>query len=162
MKALTLTQPWATLVAIGAKQVETRSFRVSYRGPIAIHAAKGYPKHAAGLYLENPFYQALHGISACYGVSDNPSVEEIRDHLKEVRGHVLATATLLDVCPTVSTGCLSGVFEDYPDLDTTTERDFGDYAEGRFGWVLEDVKLLKYPVQAKGSLGLWEWEQVTA
>ena len=26
MKALTLTQPWATLVAMAAKQVETRSW----------------------------------------------------------------------------------------------------------------------------------------
>jgi hypothetical protein len=44
MKALTLTQPWATLVAIGAKTIETRSWPTSYRGPLAIHAAKGYPK----------------------------------------------------------------------------------------------------------------------
>jgi hypothetical protein len=43
MKALTLTQPWATLVAIGAKQIETRSWRTFYRGPLAIHAAKSLP-----------------------------------------------------------------------------------------------------------------------
>src|SRR6476620_4962366 len=41
MKALTLTQPWATLIASGAKRVETRSWGTSYRGPVAIHAAKG-------------------------------------------------------------------------------------------------------------------------
>ena len=44
MKALTLTQPWASLVERQAKRVETRSFYVSYRGPLVIHAAKGYPK----------------------------------------------------------------------------------------------------------------------
>src|SRR3954451_22243677 len=44
--ALTLTQPWATLVAIGAKQIETRSWGTSYRGWLAIHAAKGYPDAA--------------------------------------------------------------------------------------------------------------------
>ena len=31
MKALTLTQPWATLVAIGAKRIETRIWRTDYR-----------------------------------------------------------------------------------------------------------------------------------
>jgi hypothetical protein len=36
MKALTLIQPWASLVAIGAKRVETRGWRTSYRGPLAI------------------------------------------------------------------------------------------------------------------------------
>lgn len=40
MKALSLTQPWASLVAVGAKRIETRSWRTSYRGPLAIHAAK--------------------------------------------------------------------------------------------------------------------------
>ena len=46
VKALTLTQPWATLVALGYKQIETRSWRTQHRGPIAIHAAKGYPASA--------------------------------------------------------------------------------------------------------------------
>src|ERR1051325_5993743 len=41
MKALTLTQPWATLIAIGAKRIETRSWSTDYHGQIAIHAAKG-------------------------------------------------------------------------------------------------------------------------
>lgn len=41
MKGLSLTQPWATLVAIGAKRIETRIWATSYRGPLAIHAAKG-------------------------------------------------------------------------------------------------------------------------
>ena len=46
MKALTLTQPWASLMALGYKQVETRSWKTQYRGPLAIHAAKGYPASA--------------------------------------------------------------------------------------------------------------------
>src|ERR1700722_19135273 len=59
MKALTLTQPWATLVSIGAKRVETRSFRVSYRGSLAIHAAKGFPKWAQETCYEQPFLRVL-------------------------------------------------------------------------------------------------------
>ena len=46
MKALTLTPPWATLVALGHKRVETRSWRTQSRGPLAIHAAKGFPTSA--------------------------------------------------------------------------------------------------------------------
>ena len=33
-------QPWASLIAIGAKQIETRHWPTKYRGPIAIHTAK--------------------------------------------------------------------------------------------------------------------------
>ena len=40
MLAITLWQPWATLVAIGVKTIETRSWGTSYRGPLAIHASK--------------------------------------------------------------------------------------------------------------------------
>src|SRR5258708_5270609 len=43
VKALTLWQPWASLIAVGAKTIETRSWSTSYRGPLAIHAAKRKP-----------------------------------------------------------------------------------------------------------------------
>jgi len=46
VKALSLTQPWASLVALGFKRVETRSWGTIYRGPLAIHAAKGFPRFA--------------------------------------------------------------------------------------------------------------------
>jgi hypothetical protein len=40
LKAITLYEPWASLMAIGAKRNETRGCRTSHRGDIAIHAAK--------------------------------------------------------------------------------------------------------------------------
>lgn len=40
MKALTLWQPWASFIARGVKQYETRNWETNYRGPLAIHAAK--------------------------------------------------------------------------------------------------------------------------
>lgn len=52
MKALTLHQPWATLVAIGAKTVETRGWATKHRGPLAIHAgtAREHPMHLPPLW----------------------------------------------------------------------------------------------------------------
>ena len=50
-RCLSLIQPWATLVAIGAKKVETRSWKTPYRGWLAIHASKAFPKDAQ---LERP------------------------------------------------------------------------------------------------------------
>lgn len=40
MKVITLWEPWASLIAVGAKMIETRSWNTNYRGRIAIHAAK--------------------------------------------------------------------------------------------------------------------------
>lgn len=147
MKALTLTQPWATLVAIGAKKIETRSWRTSYRGPIAIHAAKGFPKDAQNICYTQPFLRILLGINA-----------EIN---KLARGSVIATAKLTDVCPMESTLCLPGIFDDYPELDTPQERAFGDYSFGRWAWILEDVKSLTDPIPTKGALSLWEFSGLT-
>lgn len=39
MKALSLRQPWASLIADGRKTIETRTWRTRYRGPLAIHAS---------------------------------------------------------------------------------------------------------------------------
>lgn len=40
MKALTIRQPYAQLVVMGRKQIETRPWRTAYRGPLLIHAGQ--------------------------------------------------------------------------------------------------------------------------
>ena len=40
---MTLHQPWASLVALGVKTIETRGWSTNYRGPLAIHAAVRRP-----------------------------------------------------------------------------------------------------------------------
>ena len=59
MKTLTLLQPWATLVALEAKRIETRSWYTTYRGPLAIHAARRMSKAAISLCWEAPFRDVL-------------------------------------------------------------------------------------------------------
>lgn len=64
MKALTLYEPWASLVALGAKKIETRSWPTKYRGPLAIRAAKSYEAWHMNLSWEEPFYSALKPLPA--------------------------------------------------------------------------------------------------
>jgi hypothetical protein len=40
MHALSLKQPWATLVVLGSKTIEVRKWPTARRGPILIHAAR--------------------------------------------------------------------------------------------------------------------------
>ena len=154
MKALTLTQPWATLVAIGAKRIETRSWSTPHRGPLAIHAAKGFPGWAQRMCEAEVFRHAL--------VSGGEAVAEPR--LSLPRSVVLCTCMLVDCLPMEAFGCLLGVFDEYPELDTPEERAFGDFdvfdagnGRRRWAWVLEGVRALPVPVEVKGALGLWEW-----
>ncbi len=46
MKALSLTQPWATAICLGLKHWETRSWPTYFRGQLCIHASKTFPKWA--------------------------------------------------------------------------------------------------------------------
>ena len=39
MKTLTIKQPWASLIALGLKDIENRTWKTNYRGRILIHAA---------------------------------------------------------------------------------------------------------------------------
>lgn len=59
MKAITLWQLWASLLACGAKKYETRSWATSYRGPIAIHAAKKDP-HSIMVSLPHGLSKAIY------------------------------------------------------------------------------------------------------
>jgi len=48
MKALSVKQPWANLIAFGAKTIETRTKITNYRGPLLIVSSKEPNIHPAG------------------------------------------------------------------------------------------------------------------
>lgn len=43
MKALSIRQPWAWLIANGYKDIENRSWQTKFRGPVLIHASSKRP-----------------------------------------------------------------------------------------------------------------------
>jgi len=138
-----MTQPWATLVAIGANVIETRDWPTKYRGPFAIHAAKGFPPEAQALCRRQPFRDALR--AAGY---------ESADELP--RGAVVAVVNLqsLLVCDksTLKEVRSRSKRGELP----AHEADFGDFSGGRYGFVLDDVHRVEPPVAARGMLGFWE------
>lgn len=78
-------------------------------------------------------------------------------------GVVVATCNLVDCLPMKAHICLPGIFDEYPDLNTSTERAFGDFnvidlhnGRRRWAFVLEDVKPLDKPMSVKGGLNLWD------
>lgn len=125
MKALSLTQPWAQLVALGHKKVETRSWSTRHAGQVAIHAAKGFPASARRFAEEERALCRLPERIPC--------------------GAIVALATLM--------GCRRT--EDVAHQVSALERHLGDYTPGRFAWFLSDVVALGEPVACRGSLGLW-------
>ncbi len=64
MKAISIHQPWASLITLGEKRFETRSWRPHYRGRILIHASKTFSHAEQDLCHQEPFKSVLkaHGI----------------------------------------------------------------------------------------------------
>lgn len=53
MKALSIRQPWAWLIAQGIKDVENRTWATKYRGSFLIHASKNFDKKAFDIMMSN-------------------------------------------------------------------------------------------------------------
>ena len=62
MRALSLHQPWASLIFDGRKNIETRSWEMLYRGPLAIHAARTVNKFACQAFGYDPLTLPLGAI----------------------------------------------------------------------------------------------------
>ncbi len=162
MKALTLTQPWATLVALGAKTIETRSWSTTYRGPLAIHAGAGLGPVGGRVELfklceREPFLSAL---LPQYGhTHGHPVIDTHRLPF----GAIVAVAELVDCRPQAadvdpefnvhySVG-YTGARGQYMAV-SDQERAFGDYSPGRYAWLLGAVRPLSEPLPYRGAQGL--------
>ena len=144
MKAITLWQPYSWCIAVGLKHTETRSWRTSYRGPIAIAAA------ARRMTRDDlDWWQRL-----CR--EDDAICRAARDGHAMTFGFVEAVVVLDGCYPT--SGVLNrvrgpgGVWRADP-----TDYRLGDHGYGRWDWVLTDVHRLRDPFLCYGKQGLWEW-----
>jgi activating signal cointegrator 1 len=153
MKALSLWQPWATLIAVGAKQIETRSWAASYSvlgERIAIHAAKGglSKQELVDVCTTEPFRSVLFDAGVRVGTGKRGRVE--------VRGLPLGAV----VCTARLTRCSQITRQAAAELERQRPQEFafGDYSEGRWAWILEDVQPLEPPAAARGGRGIFEWE----
>jgi hypothetical protein len=128
MKALTICEPFASLVVHGPKRVENRPRPTHYRGPLLIHAGKGLSWFDdPGAWREEweqwrRYYAALPAaptFGAVVGVAD-------------VAGCVL-----------------------HPNLEVISH-DQQMWASGPYCWLLENVRAFRQPVPCRGALSLWD------
>jgi hypothetical protein len=134
MKALTISQPYASLIADGTKWVENRRWSTSYRGPLAIHAGLGTQYLSPRQLADWPTGVILASckLEACIPVST------IRHCLR--RG----------VLPRQ----LAELGWDFERLREVLRH---EHTEGPYAWILRDVIKLDPPIEARGQQGLWDW-----
>lgn len=150
MKAITILQPWASLIPAGAKTIETRSWSTKYRGPIAIHAGK-----VEDIVAYNNLFPLIEPLEKSGKLPIFPN--------RRPTGKVIAIADLIDCLKVTDWAIGDGLRVISATLEngqiiTGNELEFGDYAPGRYAWRLANVQQIN-PIPAKGKQRLWEWEQ---
>ena len=119
MKAISLWQPWASAIAAGVKTVETRSWPTSYRGPLAIHAAKRWTAQEEAFWVEYVFDDPRSPNSEAF------SKLGIHSCLHLPKGCIVATCELYD-CLSTSSEADAEKMGRHPQADD--ESNWGDYS----------------------------------
>ena len=142
MYAITLHQPWATLIALGLKNVETRS----WPAPVSL-LGQTFAIHAGKRLVRQPGECIEQELRARLGEEWNRAIPT---------GVVLATATLAGMARVeyvdpmtghavhdvgTEMGCAAGT-------GRTLIDPWGDFRPGRWLWFLDDVEALPEPVPA--------------
>ena len=76
MKAITIKEPYATLIANGYKEYEFRVWKTNYRGDILIHAGKSYDKNITEKYKDRNLKYSPGKIIAKATLTDCIEVDE--------------------------------------------------------------------------------------
>lgn len=130
MFALTIRQPYASLIIKGVKKLETRSWKPDFYGPIIIHAANAIPEQ----HLEDVLAE-----------------HNMRPSLELPRGRILGLAKINQVFK-----CKD--FEEDGDLArmvTPTERRMGNFAPNNYAWWILKTKEFHQLLKCPGQPGLW-------
>lgn len=126
MKALTVCQPYAELIARGIKRVENRTWNTTYRGPLLIHAGKGRR------WLVDA------------------SAEDRRDAGEELAfGAIIAVTAVIDCLP------IREVHQRRLPADPLQWLATHPHATGPYCWVLGPVRRLTTPIEIGGKQSLW-------
>jgi hypothetical protein len=134
MKAISLIQPYATLIMLGYKQYETRSWATKHRGLLGIHASAGKPAWAREVAATDPEISTI-----------------LEQH--NLKFDDLPRGQLLGTCVVDS---MHKMDETWDLVLSDTEIACGDYSNGRYAWALSHVWVFPKPIPCRGALSLWE------
>ncbi|AZA60788.1 ASCH domain-containing protein [Chryseobacterium indoltheticum] len=143
MKALSIKQPWASLIAHGIKDIENRTWKTNFRGRIYIHASGQYMKAKSGwsLLSEDQYDQ----------LPDDVKLDCIDETFP-----VSAIVGEVDIIDCV-------INHESIWAEKTSSRAFADqkhyFDKPIYNWVLANAVLYDQPIlNVKGKLSLWEFE----
>ncbi|MCL2452068.1 MAG: hypothetical protein FWD08_00210 [Alphaproteobacteria bacterium] len=147
MKAITLWQPWASLVAIGAKPYEFRGWappRAIIGQRIAIHAGARKVRHTEVAWI----VRSARRTAVRADVAGEWLAKVAVEPSLAVLSHVVCTAVLGE--PIRGDKVMS-------EFGVPVENDSNRPFTFNWAWPMLDIELLVPPVHARGAQGFWDW-----
>lgn len=133
MRALSVRQPWAFAIVIGAKTVENRDWASKHLGPLAIHASKTEERDAVDDVLRMIHEQLPPPLD----------LEGLR-HVYEATKRLGCVVGAVDMI-----GCTNG--SDAENWEGALDQWF----TGPYGFVLQNARVVRETVPCRGRLGIW-------
>ncbi len=153
MNALTIWQPWASLIAAGFKPYEFRGWpapRSAISKRLAIHAGARPVKRDELFDLLARLSSPTSAWSTCLKTEAIDFLERVRTGVVQLPlSHVLCTVTLGNP---VRSGEILHEFAGRSGIDS------GRTEHQNFAWPMLDIQHLEPPVPARGAQGIWKWE----
>lgn len=140
MKALSIKQPWASLIAHGIKDIENRTWKTNFRGKIYIHASGQFafdPKKMSGL---NPIQMK--------SIND----KDIHEEWEFLRSAIIGEVEIVD--------CVinhSSIWAQQTEVrGKTIDNETMYVGKPIWNWVLANAVLYDEPIlNVKGKLSFW-------
>jgi len=145
--AWSLQQPFASLVAWGAKRWETRGYQRAYRGPVVI---------CSTVRKNNGMGRTLASVDACLML---PAFQEaLAPHIARPAGQNVVYASDLPYGQALAMVDIIACMPTHKAAEmglTPYEEKFGDYSIGRYFFMTDNLRRFPEPVPIKGQLGIF-------
>jgi hypothetical protein len=152
-RALSMWQPWASLLAAGIKGVESRGQNTKFRGEFFIHATAGINKKAYDYYLKNEDFRIY--VNEFLQISDFKPLELREFKARFTTGAIIGRAVLVDSMPSFD---LKKIYEDAGRW-VAWEKEFvlGIHESDRYAWECSGHTTFATPTPIKGCQSiLWK------
>lgn len=135
MKAITIKQPWGSLIVSGLKDIENRKWKTKFRGRVLIHTSNS--KDLDKLPLDTIF--------------TTPQINALKQHYSEnalcsfiyPHGEIIGSVEIVD--------CVVNHTSVWAEKSSNEDKPI-------YNWVLANPIKFKNPIPAKGKLSFWEYK----
>lgn len=159
MKALSIKQPWASLIAHGIKDIENRTWKTKFRGRIYVHASGKPANEPYQIFTDNQWKsieEKRHDFFVFHSYSELSQIIGEVDIVDCVINHESIWAEAIDMEFEHDSMCRDCADSNVHGICDHTGKKCDAPIKPIYNWVLANPVLYDKPIPCKGKLSFWE------